>query len=161
MDILATAVRFDEHSMWVELSDGRSLSVPLAWFPRLLRATRKQRTAVEIGRSGLHWEEIDEDISIDGLLAGRGDRTHQQSSNLKRAPNTQKLEVVTKMKQPGLDGRHRDKDGEMHRKRSDTRVGALRKEYGPEFAKGYRSDAQLGTVLKKEGVESLRQLLKK
>jgi hypothetical protein len=65
------------------------------------------------------------------------------------------------MKQPGLDDRHRDKDGEIHRKRSDTLVGTLRKEYGPEVAKGYRSDAKLGTVLKREGAKSLDDLLKK
>jgi len=65
------------------------------------------------------------------------------------------------MKQPGLDGRHRDRDGEIHRKRSDTLVRTLREEYGPEFAKGYRSDARLGTVLEKEGVSSLSEFLKK
>jgi hypothetical protein len=75
MDISATAVRFEDNSMWVELSDGRTLGVPYAWFPRLLNATRKQREAVEIGRFGLHWDEIDEDISIAGLLAGRRDHT--------------------------------------------------------------------------------------
>jgi hypothetical protein len=75
MDISATAVRFDDDSMWVELSDGRTLGVPYAWFPRLLNATPEQREAVEIGRFGLHWEDIDEDISIAGLLAGRRDQT--------------------------------------------------------------------------------------
>jgi hypothetical protein len=65
------------------------------------------------------------------------------------------------MKQPGLDNRHRDRDGEIHRKRSDTLVGTLRKEYGPEVAKGYRSNAKLGMVLKREGVGSLDDLLKK
>lgn len=69
------AVRFDEHSFWVELEDGRTLGVPLAWFPRLLHGTPKQREAVELSREGLHWEELDEDISIAGLIAGRGDRT--------------------------------------------------------------------------------------
>jgi hypothetical protein len=77
MTISATAVRFDEDTMWVALSDGRTLGVPLAWFPRLLRATPAQRERVEIGRVGLHWEEIDEDISVAGLLAGRGDLTRQ------------------------------------------------------------------------------------
>jgi hypothetical protein len=66
-----------------------------------------------------------------------------------------------KMKQPGLDDRHRDRDGEIHRKRSDTLVGTLRKEYGPDVASGYRSDAKLGTVLKREGAKSLDDLLKK
>lgn len=61
----------------------------------------------------------------------------------------------------GLDDRMRDQDGEIRKKRSDTKVETLRKTYGPDFAKGYRSDAELGTVLKKEGVGTLDQLIKK
>ena len=75
MTTSATSVRFDEHTMWVELSDGRTLGVPLAWFPRLLHATPAEREQVELSRVGLHWEAIDEDVSIAGLLAGRGDVT--------------------------------------------------------------------------------------
>jgi uncharacterized protein DUF2442 len=70
-----SSVRFDEHTMWVDLTDGRTLGVPLAWFPRLLRATPAEREQVELSRVGLHWEALDEDISIAGLLAGRGDIT--------------------------------------------------------------------------------------
>jgi Protein of unknown function (DUF2442) len=77
MSISPTVVRFDEYVMWVELSDGRTLGVPLAWFPRLLHATAAQRERVELSRSGLHWEDIDEDISVAGLLAGRGDMTRK------------------------------------------------------------------------------------
>jgi hypothetical protein len=77
MTISATAVRFDEHTMWVALSDGRTLGVPLAWFPRLLHASADARQRVEISRIGLHWDELDEDISIARLLAGRGDMTKQ------------------------------------------------------------------------------------
>ena len=77
MTISATAVRFDDHTMWVDLSDGRTLGVPLAWFPRLLNASADTRQRVEISRIGLHWEDLDEDISIAGLLAGRGDLTKQ------------------------------------------------------------------------------------
>ena len=77
MTISATTVRFDEHTMWVDLSDGRILGVPLAWFPRLLNASPEARARVEISRIGLHWEDLDEDISIAGLLAGRGDLTKQ------------------------------------------------------------------------------------
>jgi len=73
--VRANSVRFDEDSFWVELSDGRTLRVPLAWFPRLLRGTPEQRAAVEISSRGLHWDELDEDISIEGILAGRGDQT--------------------------------------------------------------------------------------
>jgi hypothetical protein len=57
MTISATGVRFDEHTMWVELADGRTLGVPLAWFPRLLRATPAEREQVELSRVGLHWEK--------------------------------------------------------------------------------------------------------
>ena len=77
MTISATAVRFDDHMLWVDLSDGRTLGVPLAWFPRLLRATPAARERVEISRVGLHWEDIDQDISIAGLLAGHGHLTRQ------------------------------------------------------------------------------------
>jgi uncharacterized protein DUF2442 len=75
MTVSATSVRFDEHTMWVDLTDGRTLGVPLAWFPRLLRATRAERQQVELSRVGLHWEAVDEDISIAGLLAGQKDRS--------------------------------------------------------------------------------------
>lgn len=75
MNTLAREVRFDDCTMWVDLADGRTLGVPLAWFPRLLHATPEQRAACDIGRYGLHWDAIDEDISLDGLLAGRADIT--------------------------------------------------------------------------------------
>lgn len=76
----ATAVRFDDAQMWVDLEDGRTLGIPLVWFPRLLRATPAQRDDFFISPSGLHWDEIDEDISIAGLLAGRGDMMHPVKS---------------------------------------------------------------------------------
>ena len=69
------SVRFDDDSMWVELSDGRVIAVPLAWFPRLLRASAEQRAQVVLSARGLHWEALDEDISVAGLLAGAGDVT--------------------------------------------------------------------------------------
>ena len=77
MSISPKSLRFDEDSMWVELDDGRVLGVPLVWFPRLLHATPAQRENYELSRRGLHWDELDEDISVAGLLAGRGDQTHR------------------------------------------------------------------------------------
>ncbi len=74
MHILAEAVRFDETRMWVTLSDGREIGVPLTWFPRLAAADAAARAAVEISPFGLHWAELDEDISVEGLLVGRGDQ---------------------------------------------------------------------------------------
>ena len=75
MAISALSVTFDDDTFSVELSDGRTLRVPLVWFPRLLHATPEQRSRYELSRNGVHWEAIDEDISVEGLLAGRGDVT--------------------------------------------------------------------------------------
>jgi hypothetical protein len=61
--------------MWVGLSDARTLGIPLAWFPKLRQATPEQRCNLRIGARGLHWEQLDEDISIAGLLQGQGDQT--------------------------------------------------------------------------------------
>lgn len=76
MNISALNVTFDDDTFSVDLSDGRSIRVPLVWFPRLLHATPEQRSRYELSRHGIHWEAIDEDVSVDGLLAGRGDVTN-------------------------------------------------------------------------------------
>jgi hypothetical protein len=60
----------------------------------------------------------------------------------------------------GLDNRCRDENGEIRRKRSDTLVGTLRREYGDDFAEGFRSDAQIGTVLRETDSTSLSDYLK-
>jgi hypothetical protein len=75
MSISPKALRFAEDCMWVEIKDGRTLGVPLAWFPRLLHATQAQREDFEFSRRGIHWDAIDEAISVEGLLAGQGDMT--------------------------------------------------------------------------------------
>ena len=72
--ILAETVRFEGERMWVGLSDGRVIGVPLAWFPRLMRAAPAEREAFTLSPFGIHWEALDEDVSVDGLLAGRGDQ---------------------------------------------------------------------------------------
>ena len=76
----ATRVHFDANSLWVDLADGRIIGVPLAWFPRILRATPAEREQVRIGTRGLHWDALDEDISIAGLLAGLADQTNRDKS---------------------------------------------------------------------------------
>jgi hypothetical protein len=65
-------VRFDEHSLIVDLMDGRTISAPLAWYPRLLNATSEQRAHWEKcgGGYGIHWPDVDEDLSTEGLLRG-------------------------------------------------------------------------------------------
>ncbi|MBL0121644.1 MAG: hypothetical protein IPP88_02585 [Betaproteobacteria bacterium] len=69
--------------------------------------------------------------------------------------------MATKHFPKGLDGRQRDQSGEIRKKRSDTLVATIRKEDGDGIAPGYRADAKLGTVLEREGLESLHQLIKK
>ncbi len=75
--VRATAVRFDDAHMWVDLEDGRTLGIPLVWFPRLLRGTVEQRADFFLSPSGIHWDDLEEDISIVGLLAGRRHMTEQ------------------------------------------------------------------------------------
>ena len=80
---VAVSVRCDDENLWVTLADGRQLAVPLAYFPRLLHASPEQRAACELsgGGRGIHWDQLDEDISVRGLLAGRGDRTRRGRSD--------------------------------------------------------------------------------
>ena len=65
-------VRSTDDSLSVDLADGRTITAPLAWYPRLLHATPEQRASWQVagGGYGIHWPEIDEDLSTDGLLRG-------------------------------------------------------------------------------------------
>ncbi|MBI3608192.1 MAG: DUF2442 domain-containing protein [Nitrospirae bacterium] len=77
----AQKVTVTDDTLCVDLSDGRSISVPLAWFPRLQHASsaeRKRWRLIGTG-TGIHWEDIDEDISVEGLLAGRPSGESQPS----------------------------------------------------------------------------------
>lgn len=77
----AVDVKVTEDSLSVELSDGRTISVPLGWHPRLEHATSSERANWRLigqGR-GIHWEDIDEDISVEGLLAGKPSGESQSS----------------------------------------------------------------------------------
>ena len=77
----AEDVAVSDDTLCVDLSDGRTISVPLAWYPRLLRATPAERKRWRlIGRGlGIHWEDLDEDISVEGLLAGKPSGESQAS----------------------------------------------------------------------------------
>jgi hypothetical protein len=84
MAVIAESVCCSESSLTVRLHDGRSLSVPLAWYPRLLDGTQAERENCELigGGEGIHWPALDEDISIEGLLAGR--RSAESAASLAR-----------------------------------------------------------------------------
>ena len=77
----AQDVKVTDDTLSVDLGDGRTISVPLVWFPRLVHGTPKERNNWRlIGRGeGVHWEDLDEDISIEGLLAGHASGESQAS----------------------------------------------------------------------------------
>ena len=70
---LATGVEVSDDTLAVELADGRTIAVPLAWYPRLAHATAEERNAWRLiaGGRGIHWEAIDEDVSVSNLLSGQ------------------------------------------------------------------------------------------
>ena len=70
-DLQARAVEFTASELVVTLIDGRKIATPLEWYPRLLRASAAQRANYEIMPMGIHWPEIDEDLSIAGMLKGQ------------------------------------------------------------------------------------------
>jgi hypothetical protein len=78
---VATAVHTTEDALAVDLADGRTISVPLAWYPRLLHGTAKERNAWRLigGGRGIHWPDLDEDISVANLLMGRPSGESQPS----------------------------------------------------------------------------------
>ncbi len=79
--VSARSVTVTDEALIVDLSDGRSISVPLAWFPRLLHGTRKERDEWRlIGEGeGIHWPTLDEDISVENLILGKPSGESQKS----------------------------------------------------------------------------------
>ncbi len=96
----AAAVSLTEDALTVDLSDGRTLSVPLAWFPRLTYTDAKEREHWELigNGEGIHWPELDEDISVEDLLAGRpsgeSPRSFQRWLKAKRAGRPLTLDAL-------------------------------------------------------------------
>jgi hypothetical protein len=79
--VSATSVMADDDALTVGLSDGRTLSVPLAWYPRLAHGSAKERNHWRLigGGNGVHWPDLDEDISVENLLAGKSSGESQAS----------------------------------------------------------------------------------
>lgn len=71
MGVSIKSARFDPYNMWLQLSDGRTLGVPLVYFPVLESATPEQRSRFELSPRGIHWDELDEDLSLEGFLVTR------------------------------------------------------------------------------------------
>jgi len=81
IEIRATSVRMSNDALIADLTDGRTVSTPLAWYPRLLHGTPAERDDYQlIGEGlGIHWPQLDEDISIEGILAGRPSHESRES----------------------------------------------------------------------------------
>ena len=96
----AVAVNVTDNELTVQLEDGRTLAVPLVWYPRLLHGTKRERARWRfIGRGvGIHWPALDEDINVAGLLAGRRSGETQQS--LKRWFESRTSALPNKRMQP-------------------------------------------------------------
>lgn len=92
----AEDVRVTEDTLSVDLSDGRTISVPLEWFPRLVQATAEERNNWRlIGRGhGIHWEDLDEDIGVEGLLAGKP--SGESRSSFKKWLNQRQSHLTTR-----------------------------------------------------------------
>lgn len=80
----AQSVTADDEAVTVDLVDGRTIIVPLLWYPRLWHATRQERSRLEISGDGayIHWPDLDEDLTVEGLLAGR--RSGESPASLKK-----------------------------------------------------------------------------
>jgi len=81
---LAQSVRLNDDNLIVELTDGREISVPISWYPRLDHGTKKERENFEVMGPGygIHWPDLDEDISVAGLLTGKP--SNESSESLSR-----------------------------------------------------------------------------
>src|SRR5258708_24542747 len=88
----AKRVAVTDDTVAVDLADGRTIAVPLAWYPRLANSTQKERDSWRLiaGGLGIHWPEIDEDISVGNLLAGQRSGESQNSLSKWLATRTRK-----------------------------------------------------------------------
>ena len=75
-------VTVTEDTLSVDLADGRTVAVPLGWFPRLRHGTPQEWSNYELGRVGIHWPDLDEDISVEGLL--KGERSGESPRSIQR-----------------------------------------------------------------------------
>jgi hypothetical protein len=179
-ELRARAVRYlaDRDMLEIETTRDGGFLIPRKWIGALRDVPVNELANIEVWPDGsaIELEASNIHISVDGLLtdvlpallpesalatifARRGGQATSEAKRTSARANGRK--GGRPRKAPAFDSRQRDRDGEIRQKRSDTLVGTLRRTYGEDFAPGYRSDAKLGTVLKKEGVETLDQLRKR
>ena len=151
----AESATFVRGEIIVRMKSGRELRFQASLNPRLSKGTPTQLANIELSPYGLHWPDLDEDLSYRGLLEGNfGYLNDTEPTSYRRSA------LSIKNKQPGLDNRHRDLTGQIDKKHGNTRLKTLRKEYGQHLAAGRRSDMMLKTLRDEAGGKSLSQILK-
>ena len=93
-EVCALDISFTEEAMHVSLDDGRAISIPVAWYPRLYHGTQSERLHYELigDGEGIHWSELNEDISVEGLIAGK--HSAESASSLARWLATRRKNVI-------------------------------------------------------------------
>ncbi|HTW84488.1 MAG TPA: DUF2442 domain-containing protein [Candidatus Sulfotelmatobacter sp.] len=157
----------------MRLATGIEMAFPRQLLQGLENATPEQLRDVSIDDFGssLHWNQLDVDHYVPGLIEGIlgtrawmsriGKRGGSARSDVKAAAARENGAKGGRPSQPGLDARNRDTGGHIHHKRGDTLVRTLRDTYGDSFAPGVRGDMRLDTLLKRENAKSLDDLLKR
>jgi hypothetical protein len=87
------AVAVTDDTLSVDLSDGRTIAVPLGWFPRLRHGTRRERAKFELGRNGIHWPDLEEDIPVAGIL--NGEKSGESLASIQRWLERRKQQRTT------------------------------------------------------------------
>jgi hypothetical protein len=150
----AESATFERGEIVVRMKSGREIRFMASRNRRLSKGTSAQLSKIELSPYGLHWPELDEDLSYRGLLEGDFGYLIETEPSMRRLSN-----LSSRRKQPGLDNRHRDLTGQIDKKHGNTRLKALRKEYGQHLAPGRRGDMMLKTLRDEAGGKSLSQIL--
>src|SRR5687767_12131316 len=117
LDVEPVAVQVSDDELTVDLEDGRTISAPLSWYPRLHHATRQERGRFAISSGGIHWPDLDEDISVRGLLLGR--KSGESSASLKFWLDNRKKGRKTTLEDFM---KHRRRSGSAHNVRNRRKV---------------------------------------
>ena len=151
----AESATFERGEIIVRMKGGREIRFLASRNPRLSKGTSAQLAKIELSPYGIHWPELDEDLSYRGLLEGNFGYPIENETTRRR-----RTMLSSNIKQPGLDNRHRNLAGRIDKKHGNTRLKTLREEYGQHLAPGRRSDMMLKTLREEAGGKSLSQILK-
>jgi Protein of unknown function (DUF2442) len=143
----AESATFVRGEIVVRMKSGREFRFIASRNPRLSKGTPAQLANIELSPYGLHWPDLDEDLSYRGLLVGDFGYPNDSGPTKRR-------------RRPRLDNRNHDDTGQIDKKHGNTRLKTLRKEYGQHLAPGRRGDMMLKTLRDEAGGKSLSQIFR-